>query len=401
MKPRLLVLNQYYWPGVEATANLLSELCEALASEYDVTVVTGAVKDDLPSDEIRNGVRIIRVASTAYERSRLSRRAANYLTYVFGVIRHAFGLPRPDVVVCMTDPPFIGAVSWLVARRVRAPLVVISQDVFPEIAVQLGRLTNPAVIGVLRVLVNASMRHADRVVVIGDRMKRRLVDEKGVTASRIEVIPNWGDASKTQPAPRDNPWARKHKLVGRFVAMHFGNVGYAQDLDTLVRASTFLRDLDDLVVAIIGLGARREELSTLTETLEADAVRFFGWQPYDQRSLPISAADVHVVGLAKGLSGYVVPSRVYGVLAAGRPVIAHTDPDSETALLVEEVGCGITIPPGDPAALAEVLRACHDGEYDLVGMGRRARAFAEAQSDRSIAVARYQAVLEGVRSARR
>lgn len=395
-KTRLLVLNQYYWPGVEATANLLTELCEALAETYDVTVITGAVKDDLPHREVRNGVTVIRTASTAYERSRLSRRALNYVTYIAGIFRYAFAQRRPQLVICMTDPPFVGAVSRIVAWRFRVPLVVISQDVFPEIAVKLGRLTNPMVIGILKVLVNSSMRAADRVVVIGERMKRRLVEEKGVDPGRIEVIPNWGDASRTSPAPRDNEWARSHKLVGRFVAMHFGNVGHAQDLDTLIVATTYLRDLDDLVVPIIGLGARRDELMATAERLEAGAVRFWGWQPYEQRSLPISAADVHVVGLAPGLAGYVVPSRLYGVLAAGRPVIAHTDPDSETAELVQTVGCGIVTAAGDAVALATVLRACHDGEYDLAEMGRKARRFAEASSDRSIAVSRYRSVLDSV-----
>jgi glycosyltransferase involved in cell wall biosynthesis len=297
----------------------------------------------------------------------------------------------------MTDPPVVANVALLAARRFRVPLVVISQDVFPEIAVRLGRLTNPFVITVLRLLVNASLKYADRVVVIGERMKQRVVEEKHVDPKRIRVIANWGDASRTVPAPRDNPWAVKRNLVDKFVAMHFGNVGHAQDLDTLILATTYLRDLDDLVVPIIGLGARKDELIAMAERLGADAVQFMGWQPYDQRSLPISAADVHVVGLARGLSGYVVPSRIYGVLAAGRPVIAHTDPDSETAELVASVGCGIVIPAGDAVALAETLRACHDGAYDLKEMGRRARAFAEAESDRSIAVGRYREVLDEAR----
>jgi glycosyltransferase involved in cell wall biosynthesis len=297
----------------------------------------------------------------------------------------------------MTDPPFIGAISHIVARRFRAPLVVISQDVFPEIAERLGRLTNPFVLGSLRLLGNSSMRSADRVVAIGERMKRRLVEEKGIDPSHIDVIPNWSDADLTRPQPRDNPWARKHKLVDRFVVMHAGNVGHAQDLDTLIRATTFLRDLDDLAVPIIGLGARRAELVELAELLDADAVRFFTWQSYEQRALHISSADVHVVGLARGLAGYVVPSRLYGVLAAGRPVVAHTDPDSETGVLVAEIGCGIAIPPGDPVVLADTLRRCHDGEYDLAEMGRRARAYAESQGNRSVAVARYRATIEAVR----
>jgi colanic acid biosynthesis glycosyl transferase WcaI len=398
-KPKLLVLNQYYWPGVEATANLLTELCEALAADYDVTVVTGAVSEELPAREIRNGVEVIRVHSTSYDRTALSRRALNYLTYTAGMVRAALRADRPDLVVCMTDPPFLGAIAKLVARRFQAPLLVIAQDVFPEIAVALGRLHNPFLIQALRLLVDTSLRRADRVVVIGETMKRR-IEAKGVASERISVIPNWGDAELTTPAPRDNAWARKHKLVGRFVVMHFGNVGHAQDLDTLIRSTTLLRDLERLAVPIIGVGARRDELIALARRLEADRVRFLPWQAYAERALPISAADVHVVGLAQGLAGYVVPSRLYGILAAGRPVIAAAEAESETAQLVDEVGCGVVVRPGDPLALATVLRAAHDGAYDLDEMGRRARAFAESASDRSIAVGRYRAVLEELRAGR-
>jgi colanic acid biosynthesis glycosyl transferase WcaI len=396
-RQRVLVLNQYYWPGVEATANLLTELCEALAEDYEVAVIAGKAPE-APARQVRNGVEIVRVRSTAYERSRLSRRALNYLTYVVGVLWKGMFARRPDLVICMTDPPFIGAMACVVAMRFRAPLLLIAQDVFPEIAVKLGRLRNPVVVRVLRLLVNSSLRSADRVVAIGDTMKRRL-EEKGVRSERIRVIPNWVDVTRVRPQPRDNPWAREHRLIKRFVVMHSGNVGHAQDLDTLIRACTFLRDLDDLAVRIIGSGARREELIQLARRLEADQVRFMPWQPYELRSLSISTADVHVVGLARGLAGYVVPSRLYGVLATGRPVIAAAEEESETAQLVARVGCGVVVRPGDPFALARAIRAAHDGEFDLEEMGKRARAFAESEGDRAIAIDRYEAVLAELQDA--
>src|SRR5438876_10336214 len=123
-RPRILVLNQYYWPGVEATANLLTELCEALADEYEVTVVTGSLPASRRERTLRNGVEIVRVPSTAYDRSRLSRRTANYLTYVFWAVRAAVRMERPSVVVCMTDPPFLGTAAEMVARRFGVPLLV-------------------------------------------------------------------------------------------------------------------------------------------------------------------------------------------------------------------------------------------------------------------------------------
>jgi colanic acid biosynthesis glycosyl transferase WcaI len=396
-RPRLLVLNQYYWPGVEATANLLAELCEALADEYDVTVVTGAVPGaPEPGRFERNGVRVIRVSSTSYERRRLSRRALNYVTYVTAALREALATPRPDVVLCMTDPPFIGDIAHVVARRFDAPLVVISQDVFPEIAVALGRLENRFVVGVLRVLVAFYLRRADRVVAIGETMQRRL-EKKGVGCDRIRVIPNWADARAIEPLPRDNEWARAQDLVGRFVVMHFGNVGHAQDLDSLVRATTFLRDLDDLVVPIVGVGARQADLTKLAQRLEADKIRFLPWQPYETRAQPLSAADVHVVGLGHGLAGYIVPSRFYGIVAAGRPVIVAADQESETAKVVREVGCGVVVPPGRPDRMAAAIRSAYDGRLDLAEMGRRAREYAVNEGDRAVAVRRYRELLREVR----
>lgn len=394
-RPRLLVLNQYYWPGKEATANLLAELCEALAADYDVTVVTGNAPEQAER-EIRNGVTIIRVHSTAYDRSKLWRRGSNYATYLLGALREGIVSEKPDVVVCMTDPPFIGAAAEIVARRFRVPLLVITQDVFPEIAVKLGRLRNPGVIAVLRIAIASYLRHATRVVVIGETMKSRVV-AKGVDPQRIRVISNWGDAERVTPQPRESTWARKHRLLDKFVVMHFGNVGHAQDLDTLIRATTLLRDLDELVVPVIGVGARLKELKELADTVEADKVRFLPWQAYEDRALPISAAHVHVVGLARGLAGYIVPSRMWGVLAAGRPVIAAAEDESETAAVVRATGCGLVVPPGDPLKLAEAIRACYSGRHDLEEMGRRARAYAETETDRTIAVERYRAVLEEIR----
>jgi glycosyltransferase involved in cell wall biosynthesis len=393
-RPRLLVLNQYYWPGVEATAHLLTELCEALAADFEVTVVTGLLHDP-PTESgrfMRNGVDVIRVRSTAYERRRLSLRALNYATYLAQSVRCALGADHPDVVLTMTDPPIIGDVGLLVARRFGAPLVVISQDVFPEIAVELKRLENPLVIGALKQLIHFYLRRADRVVAIGDTMRRRL-EEKGARADDVRVIPNWVDATKLTPQPRDNEWARAHGLDDKFVVMHSGNVGHAQNLDALVRSTTFLRDLSDLRVMIVGGGARKSELEALARLLEADAVRFLPYQERDVLPLSLSSANVHVVGLARGLSGFIVPSRVYGILGVGRPLIVAADDESETAQLVRRVGCGIVVPPGRPELLAAELRRAYDGEHDLEAMGRRGREYVEQEADRGVAVARYRDLL--------
>jgi colanic acid biosynthesis glycosyl transferase WcaI len=389
--PRLLVLNGYYWPGVEATAHLLTELCEELASEFDVTVVTGG-QPGASRRELRHGVEIIRVRSTSYARRRLSLRAVNYFTYVASALADGLTARPPDVVLCMTDPPFLGTIASVVARRFRVPMVVITQDVYPETAVALGRIRSPALVRLLRLLVNDYLRRADRVVAIGETMRRRL-EAKGVDPERLVVIPNWVDTARVVPRPNDNEWAREHGLVDRFVVMHSGNVGHAQDLDALVRAATLLRDLEDLVVLIIGGGARREELLSLAQRLGATSVRFLPYQPREMLSESLSAADVHVIGLAQGLAGYVVPSRLYGTLAVARPVIVAAEAESETTQLVQRIRCGIVLPPGRPELLAAAIRRAYKGELDLEAMGRRGRAFVEAEADRQIVLGRHRSLL--------
>jgi colanic acid biosynthesis glycosyl transferase WcaI len=272
---------------------------------------------------------------------------------------------------------------------------VISEDVFPEIATQLGRLTNPILVRVLARLVSLYLRRADAIVAIGDRMRERLL-AKGAPAERVTVIPNWVDTTAITPQPRDNAWSREKGLHDRFVVMHSGNVGHAQNLDTLVAATTFLRDLDELIVPVIGFGARSAEIEALARRVGADRLRFFEYQPREVLSESLSAAHVHYVGLARGLSGYVVPSRLYGILAAGRPVLVAADEDSETARLVREVGCGIVLPPDRPELVAQAIREAHDGAHDLEAMGRRGREYVVAEADRSVAVERYRSVVDGL-----
>jgi colanic acid biosynthesis glycosyl transferase WcaI len=398
-RPRLLLLNQYYWPGVEATANLLTDLAEDLASEFEITVLTGELHghEGLPRHECRNGVEIVRLPSLAFERSRLSRRALNYVTFLVTALGRGLVGRRPDLVICMTDPPIVGDVALLVARRFRVPLLVVSEDVFPEIAVELKRLESRVLIGTLRQLVRLYLKRTDRIVAIGETMRERLI-EKGAAADRIDVIPNWVDTTVLTPRERDNEWAREQGLTGKFVVMHSGNVGHAQSLETLVLAATFLRDLEDLQIVIVGFGARHATMMALAERVEAD-IRFLPYQPRDVLSQSLSSADVHFVGLAPGLSGYVVPSRLYGIMAVARPMIVAADATSEVSKVVSDVGCGVVLQPARPELVAEAIRSLRERRQELPELGAKGRRYVEAEADRRVAYERYRAVICGLLAA--
>jgi colanic acid biosynthesis glycosyl transferase WcaI len=337
----------------------------------------------------------VRVWSTAFERRRLSRRAANYVTYVGSSLRSGLTERKPDAVLCMSDPPFVAAFALAAARRYRVPYIAVIQDVFPEIAVELGRLRNPLVVRGLDLLVRVGLRRADRVVAIGETMRRRLV-EKGIGERNVVVIPNWADATELTPQPKQNAWAQEHGLADKFVVMHSGNVGHAQNLEVLIRAATFLRDLPDIRFVVIGSGARQAELVELAARLETDQVEFLPYQEREVLSESLSTGDLHFIGLAHGLAGYVVPSRMNGVLSVGRPVIVAADRDSEIVRVVEESGAGLAIPPGRPELLAAAIRAAYEGRHDLASMGLAGRAYVERTIDRPVAVERYRELIADV-----
>jgi colanic acid biosynthesis glycosyl transferase WcaI len=247
-------------------------------------------------------------------------------------------------------------------------------------------------------LISFYVQRAEAIVAIGPVMRERLI-AKGADAARVSVISNWVDTSEIRPEPKSNAWAKAHDLEDRFVVMHSGNVGHAHNLDNLIRASTFLRDLDDLVIPVVGFGARYVALADLAERLEADRVRFLPYQPREVLHQSLAAADVHYVGLTKGLSGFVVPSRVYGILAAARPMIVAADADSETARIVLEVECGVLVPSDRPDLLAAAIRDARDGLLDLERMGARGREYVEREADRSVSLGRYRELIEGLTAA--
>ena len=273
------------------------------------------------------------------------------------------------------------------------PLVVVVQDVFPETAVRLRRLRNPFAVRVLRQIVRAYLRRADRIVSIGETMSTRLV-AKGAPPERIVVIPNWVDPTEITPQPRNNSWSEENGLNGSFVVMHSGNVGHAQDLGTLVQAAASLQDLDRLVIVIVGFGARHAAAVELAARTGSTNVRFLPYQERAVLSQSLAAADIHYLGLARGLAGYVVPSRINGILAAGRPVIVAADPESEAVQLVRDAGCGLIAPAGDHVAVADAIRRAYAGETDLVELGAAGRAWIERHRGRTAAIARYRALFD-------
>jgi glycosyltransferase involved in cell wall biosynthesis len=397
---RILVLNQYFHPDRSATSQLLTELCEDLSKHHDVFVVTGhpsyyapegIASSGLVSKEWHMRVRVARVWSTAFDRTSMLGRLTNYGTYLASSVTGAFAVHRPDVVVALTDPPPVGLIGALAAKLRAVPFVLVTKDIFPDVAVALGALKNRAAVGALRRMKTMLLGSADRVVSIGRDMTRRLLDA-GVPAEKIATIHDWSDGSEVRPL--DSPSLLRHERGwgGRFVVMHSGNVGLSQDLDTVIEAADRLRDRADVLFAIVGDGVSKARLKRQVAERALVNVEFLPYRDKADLSESLGAADVHLVGLRRGLAGYIVPSKVYGILAAGKPFIAAVEEGSEPEMIAREHRCGVHIEPGDPDALAGAVLEMR--EADLTGMSKRGREALESRFDRPIAARAYLDLLE-------
>jgi glycosyltransferase involved in cell wall biosynthesis len=399
---RILVLNQYFHPDRSATSQLLTELCEDLSRFHDVFVVTGrpsynaaegTPSSGLVSKEWLGRVRVARVWSTAFDRTRMPGRLTNYGTYLASSAAGAFAVHRPDVVVALTDPPPVGLIGALAAKLRGVPFVLVTKDIFPDVAEQLGALKNQAAIGVLRVMKSTLLRSADRVVSIGRDMRTRLLED-GVPSGKIVTIHDWSDGSAVRPIDSPSSLRIRQGWGDRFVVMHSGNMGLSQDLDTVIEAADGLRHREDVLFAIVGEGASKARLQRTVADRGLENMEFLPFQDKADLSESLGAADVHLVSLKRGLAGYIVPSKVYGILAAGKPFIAAVERESEPALIAEENGCGVVVEPGDPEALAQTVLEMRDA--DLVEMGKRGRQALEDRFDRPIAVTAYLDLLASV-----
>jgi len=398
---KVVFVNRFFYPDHSATSQLLSDLAFDLArGGVVVRVVTSRLRYDDPAASLAGreevgGVGVVRVATTRFGRGRLVGRALDYLSfYVSAGWALWRELDARTVVVAKTDPPLISVVAAAVARLRGAELVNWLQDLFPEVAGALGmRLGRGAVGGALRGLRNWSLRAARANVVLGRCMAERVIAE-GVPAEQVEVVHNWADGAEVRPVvPGANALRREWGLDGRFVVGYSGNLGRAHEFATVLEAAERLRGREDVVFLFIGAGAQRRQVEEEAARRGLGNVLFKPYQPRERLHESLSAGDVHLVSLNPALEGLIVPSKFYGIAAAGRPTLFVGDTDGEIARLLWEGDCGYAVAAGDGAGLAARIETLAGDRGLCDAMGARARRLFEGRFDRAVAVRRWGEVL--------
>jgi colanic acid biosynthesis glycosyl transferase WcaI len=393
---RILFINQYYWPDHASTAQHLTDLAESFASRgYDCHVLAsqGRYQPGEPRPlayEVREGVHIHRVPATSLGRRGTWARMTDYLSFYAGAMVRALLLPRFDVVVTLTTPPIIGLVGTVLARLKKSRHVYWSMDLHPDASLALGRMSPKSLLGrSMSWLSGFVYRQADRVVALGPYMADR-ISLKGVASERIATIPVWSERDEIYPTPRDsNPFRKALGLERAFVAMYSGNLGLAHSFDEFIEVARRLRDRTDIVFLFVGGGPRIAEVKAARDRDDLANIRFLDYVPRSQLQASLGIADVHLISMLPEMTGIVVPGKLYGVMASGRPALFVGPEHCESADTIRDAGCGMTVTPGDTEGLlAALLRLVSDPNLAR-RMGEKGRSAFLVAHDRKLCCAQW------------
>lgn len=417
---RLLVLCPHLEPDVAPTGAVISRIIVELArASHEIEVVTALpwyrghrvaagwggrpFRRSHPGETLPaavagapdpGSVTVTRVHPLPTPRRSLVARGAGFAGFTLLVTAATvLRRTRPDAVLAMSPPLTLGLAGWAAARRFRVPLVFNVQDVFPDAAIEVGAISDRRIIVAARKLERLVYRACDAVTVLSEEMRANIAAKVDpARGSVVRVIPNFCDPEAIRPQSRHTAYRIENGLGERTVVMYAGNIGYSQPLEMLVAAARACRDRHDVVFVINGEGSARDALEESAAGLSNLVLVDF--QPAERISEVLASADVHVIVLRKGLAHSSVPSKLYSILAAGRPVLASVDTGTEVARVLEKAGCGVAVAPDDTTAFIAALRAMIDDAPRRARMGEQGRAFVEDWFSAADAAGAYETLFE-------
>jgi len=394
----LLVVCPHFDPDVAPTGVVMSRIAHELIARgnrlhvvtslpwYQHHAIDAGWDGQLVRTERTDWGRISRVHPFPTDKRNIPARALAFGGFTaLATLVGAFGRVRPDAVLAMSPPLTLGLAGRMAATARRAPLVFNIQDVFPDVAIELGLLSGDRVIRAARALERLSYRMSDAVTVLSDdladNVRSKITiglegEQAQAQAKKVRVIPNFVDTNAIRPAARENSYREQYGLIGKKVVMYAGNVGFSQSLDLVLEAArSFEGSRPDVVFVINGGGSAKPDLER--DAAHLPNVRFVDMQPIERLPEVLAAGDVHVVPLRAGLAWSSVPSKLYSILAAGRPIVASVDSGTEVERTLERAAAGIAVPPDDPRAFVGAIGELIDDSDRAARMGASGRLFVE------------------------
>ena len=410
-KKHLLVYAHYYYPDVASTGQILKELCEGLDETFDITVIcvvpsyTGKIENKYKEKkyyyEDINGIKVIRVRVPEFSKANKKSRILNLLAYFFRAIWATLKSGKQDYVFSISQPPILGGLLGVIGKYIKgAKFIYNIQDFNPEQTMAVGYTKNKLLLNLVMWLDKLSCRLSDKVIVVGrdmqDTLKKRFKNKKVPTNTFIN---NWIDEKEIYPLPSNDKkvleFKKKYELENKTVIMYSGNIGLYYDLENLIKVIGKFKDRNDVVFVFIGEGTVKEKLVYYVNENNLTNVKFIPYQPKEDLIYSLNAADIHWVVNAKGIKGVSVPSKLYGVMAAGKTVLGVLEEGSEARLIIEECGCGVCIEPSQYDVIYNEINNILNNVEKYKELGIKGKEYIDKFIKKDVAIDKYnKAILD-------
>src|SRR5437867_4534335 len=405
---RILLPIIQFPPDVNPTGLLMAQLCEGLtACGHEVSVITGfphyenfRIWDEYRGKLVQRGrygeMDIVRLYVYAPGKKSMVNRLLSYVSYnTLATLAGALSRRQWDVILCPNGSFFTGITAWLLEKMKSAPFIYNVQDLYPDVPVRAGQLRNPYAIAALRSMEQFMYRKAAHITVITPAIRENLLG-KGVPTDKMTVIPNFVDTDFIRPLAKDNDFARAHALADKFVVTYAGSFGYVYDLETMLDAASLLSSQKDLLFLIVGHGVAKSELEKKARELKLANVRFMPFQPRESLPWLRASSDVQLCLYKNGAATDSFPSKIYEIMASGRPLLASSDSESGVENAMKTAECGLCVRPGNAEHLAEAILDLYHNPSLREAMGHRGRRYAEENHSKHAVVARYDELLQRI-----
>ncbi|AQS03697.1 glycosyltransferase family 4 protein [Clostridium beijerinckii] len=405
VKKKLLVYAHYYYPDVASTGQILKELCEGMKDKFDITVictvpsysgkVDGKYTVDKYYNENINEVKVIRVKVPEFSKENKKSRIKNLLTYFFRAVWATLKLEKQDYIFTISQPPILGGALGVIGKLVKGGKLIYNiQDFNPEQTMAVGYSKNKFILNFAMAVDKFSCKIADKVIVVGRDMQETLKNRfKNKNVPKNVFINNWIDEKEIYPLPDNDEkviaFKRKYSLEDKTIIMYSGNIGLYYDLENLIKVIGKFNDREDVVFAFIGDGSKKLDIENYVNEHNLTNVKFIPYQDKKDLIYSLNSGDIHWVVNAKGIKGVSVPSKLYGVMAAGKTVFGVLDEGSEARLIIEDCKCGVCIEPGKYDFIYEELKKVIDNIHEYKKLGIRGKEYVDKYIKKDVAIQKY------------
>ena len=409
---KVLFITNYFYPEVASIAQLYTELCENMMDQFQITVlcavpcysgeIAASYREKRFFYEKYQDIKIIRVRVAEFQKTNKLSRIKHIVSYFFNTILAIFKAEKPDIVFTCSQPPILGGLLGVIAKRLRnAKLIYNIQDFNPEQTEAVGYSKNKFILTIAKFLDNHSCKYSDLVITVGRDMQETLCNRfQGKKVPKNIVINNWIDENQIYPLPGNQDdvlqFKKRYGLDGKFVIMYSGNIGLFYDLENIIQVIGKFKNRTDIVFAFVGDGAVKPMLITYVTQNEIKNVTFIPYQDKSALIYSLNAADVHLVLNAKGIKGVSVPSKIYGILAVNKPIFGVLEPGSEAWNIIDESGCGVLCSAGDYVSIEKNLNGLIDQKESFINRHSTGHAYLMERFTKDKSIERYKEAIENL-----